>query len=599
GTHQVQATFDAGTARPYRIVDGIALDGTEAQAKSDPGCKYRISKSVVVLPSVTMVSCKDTITVRLDTICEVTLTGNDVLSGTYRCPEDFEVEIDRVNPPGNGPWSSPLIDTSDIGKTYGYRLVDAITGTSRCSGIVKIRNDQPPVLICPDDITIGCSEPFDIAHTGDVTIEYCLSVTKTVEDIVTENDFCENPRRLIQRRFKVVDNLGRQTSCVQKISVAVINLSDIVFPDNITISCDDSYGNPDATSPLYTGAPSINGYPVSESTLCDVLVTYDETRYESCGGSYGILRNWQVLNRCLPISPTNPRNDTQRIEVKDEGGPRFNCPTVATVSVDSAGCCSTNGLAPLIMSEGCSGIIDLVANVVSQTPQPGVPPLFTVTGFLVDFPGNNYQLADTMAVFPYLTCLPNGSSYIVTCTASDSCGNTSSCTYELKIGDLIEPVAKCKPFTQVNLPVSGMQTLTAVSFNNGSTDNCVASPGFKIRRTQGNACEPGVYFDDDIKLCCADIGDTVLAILRVYDVQIPSDTVSSTAFEGHYTDCQTRIFVTEQNKPVCTPPADATVACSDFNENLSVYGQAMVADECCVDTVIVSDNYSQFDTSCT
>jgi hypothetical protein len=51
------------------------------------------------------------------------------------------------------------------------------------------------------------------------------------------------------------------------------------------------------------------------------------------------------------------------------------------------------------MSEGCSGIIDLVANVVSQTPQPGVPPLFTVTGFLVDFPGNNYQQADTMAVF--------------------------------------------------------------------------------------------------------------------------------------------------------------------------------------------------------
>jgi hypothetical protein len=215
-----------------------------------------------------MVSCKDTITVRLDTICEVTLTGKDVLSGTYRCPEDFEVEIDRVNPPGNGPWSSPDIDTSDIGKTYGYRLVDAITGTSRCTGIVKVRNDQPPVLICPDDITIGCSEPFDIAHTGDVTIEYCLSVTKTVEDIVTENDFCENPRRLIQRRFKVLDNLGRQTSCVQKISVAVINLSDIVFPDNIAISCDDSYRNPDATSPSSTGAPSINGYPVSESTLC-------------------------------------------------------------------------------------------------------------------------------------------------------------------------------------------------------------------------------------------------------------------------------------------------------------------------------------------
>ncbi|MFN5238697.1 MAG: HYR domain-containing protein [Bacteroidota bacterium] len=600
GTHQVQSTFDAGSARPYRVVDGVALDGTEAQAKSDPGCQYRLSKSVVVLPAVSVVSCKDTVTVHLDTICEVTLTGEDVLLGTYRCPEDFLVNIDRVSPPGNGPWSSPDIDSSDIGNTYGYRLVDVITGTTKCSGIVKVRNDQPPVLICPDDITIGCSEPFDIAYTGDVEVEYCLSVTKTVEDIFTENDFCENPRRLIQRRFKIVDNQGRQTSCEQKISVAVINLSDIVFPDNITLSCDDNYGNPDATSPSSTGAPSINGYPVSESTLCDVLVTYDETRYESCGGSYGILRNWQVLNRCLPISPTNPRTDTQRIEVKDEGGPRFDCPTVATVSVDSAGCCSTNGLAPLIVSEGCSGIIDLVANVVAQNPQQGVPPLFTVTGFLVDFPGNNHQLADTMAVFPYLTCLPNGSSYIVTCTASDSCGNTSSCQYELKIGDLIEPVAKCSSFTQVNLPVSGTQTLTAVSFNNGSADNCAGtSLGFKIRRTQGNACEPAIYFDDDIKLCCADIGDTVQAIVRVYDLQVPSDTVSATAFDGHYTDCQTRIFVTELNKPVCTPPADATVACSDFNGNLSVYGQAMVADECCVDTVIVLANYSQFDTSCT
>ena len=205
-----------------------------------------------------------------------------------------------------------------------------------------------------------------------------------------------------------------------------------------------------------------------------------------------------------------------------------------------------------------------------------------------------------MAVFPYLNCLPNGSSYIVTCTASDSCGNTSSCQYELKIEDLVEPVAKCSTFTQVNLPVSGSQTLPAVSFNNGSADNCAGTnTGFKIRRSQGNACEPGVYFDDDIKFCCADIGDTVLALLRVYDVQIPSDTVSATAFEGHYTDCQTRIFVTEQNKPVCTPPANISVVCSDFNQDLSVYGQAVVADECCIDTVVTAANYSQFDTSCT
>jgi uncharacterized repeat protein (TIGR01451 family) len=50
--------------------------------------------------------------------------------------------------------------------------------------------------------------------------------------------------------------------------------------------------------------------------------------------------------------------------------------------------------------------------------------------------------------------------------------------------------------------------------------------------------------------------------------------------------------------PVCNPPASVTVTCEAFDPSLIAYGQGEATDNCCVDTVLVQTNLSDFDTLC-
>jgi hypothetical protein len=105
-------------------------------------------------------------------------------------------------------------------------------------------------------------------------------------------------------------------------------------------------------------------------------------------------------------------------------------------------------------------------------------------------------------------------------------------------------------------------------------------------------------FDDQLRVCCEDINDTLSVILRVYDVTVPAGQVGLDAYEPHYNDCMVSVFVEDKIKPVCTAPANVTVSCENFDPSLWAYGAGAGSDNCCVDTVTTSVNYAQFDTLC-
>jgi hypothetical protein len=218
---------------------------------------------------------------------------------------------------------------------------------------------------------------------------------------------------------------------------------------------------------------------------------------------------------------------------------------------------------------------------------------------LADFPGNNYWTPDTMAVFAFTQCLPVG-TYTVQYTAADACGNISTCAFTMTVADLTPPVAACDEFTQVSLGGNGESLVNAETFDDGSYDNC--SPvRFKVRRMVDGLCDQDTLedvFDDQLRVCCEDINDTISVILRVYDVTVPAGQVAVDAYEPHYNDCMVSVFVEDKIKPVCTAPANTTVSCENFDPSLWAYGAGAGSDNCCVDTVTTSVNYAQFDTLC-
>ncbi|HLP93001.1 MAG TPA: HYR domain-containing protein, partial [Saprospiraceae bacterium] len=592
GAHTIMATFDAGMAQPFLRVNGMVVEGSEAEALADPGCKQKITKVVNVVETPTALICDDLVYVAIDDDCQESLNPDEVLEGTYFCLDDYIVEVDKTLPYGNGPWVPADLNASDIGKQYQYRVV-RITGSANiCWGEIKIEDKILPSLDCPDDITIACSESTDLGHTGNVLVTDCSVYTTVVDDVFEDNGECGAPRGYIHRTWLVTDAWGNQSACSQRITLDAFELVHVVMPSDITVDCETAYLNTGATAPDVTGRPSINGAPIGQGGYCAASISFTDERFDICSGSYSIHRTWKVSHECLPLGPNNPVVHIQRIRVKDFGGPAFVCPPAVTVSTNPYECCATAALPKMIVSEGCSNISNLEAKVTGVNPLNGNIITFTVGGHLEDFPGNNYWNPDTLAVFDYTQCMPLG-DYTVQYKAQDDCSNISYCQFILTVADLTPPTVSCDQVTQVALTADGVAAIPAANLNDGTTDNCCLD-FFEVRRMDGGDCT-GTDFAPDVQFCCSDIGDTVMVVFRAWDCH------------GNSNDCMVSVLVEDKIKPACQPPANVSVNCENFDPSLWSYGIPDVLDNCCLDTNKVflgkiglthSANYALFDTVC-
>ncbi|MCB0577540.1 MAG: hypothetical protein KDC61_23465, partial [Saprospiraceae bacterium] len=523
GFYTITAIFDAGAATNSLVINGVQMNGSDAETVTDPGCKQPISKIVQVVGTPSTVVCNDFVNISLDADCEETILADDVLEGTYYCYDDYTVQLDKVPPMGNGPWVPAIVTAADIGKTYQFRVVHALDGNV-CWGTLKVEDKLAPALDCPTDITVTCNESTEIAHTGDTGIEDCSATTTVIDDNYVDNGLCADPRAILTRTWIVTDAWGNQSTCAQIITVVPFDLADVVFPANVTVNCESANLSQGAVDPDQTGRPSINGFPIGQGGLCSASINYTDEVYDICAGSYEILRTWKVRNTCLAVGADNPVEQTQVIQVLDLGGPQFDCPADVTVSTDPTSCCATAPLPDVIVSEGCSNIVSLEAKVTGTNPANGNVITFTVPGALSDFPGNNYWNPDTLAVFAYTQCLPQG-VYTVRYTAQDECGNTSTCEFNMTVADVIAPAVSCDEHTQVALSTNGVAVINASTFDDGTYDNCCLDI-FEARRMD-HIC--GDTLSDDfgptVEFCCDDINDTITVVFRAYDCS------------GNYNDC--------------------------------------------------------------
>ncbi|MFN4081510.1 MAG: hypothetical protein ACK4NS_11475, partial [Saprospiraceae bacterium] len=138
---------------PFTIVYEVA-----DAAGNTATCSFRITLNEFPNP-VTSLTCNDLVNVSLDASCQYVLGADQVLEGgPYRCYDDYIVEVNRVNNNNGGPWSSPVLGPSDIGKTYKVRVRDPLGGGNMCWGFVKIEDKLPPVLDCPT-ASLPCNLP--------------------------------------------------------------------------------------------------------------------------------------------------------------------------------------------------------------------------------------------------------------------------------------------------------------------------------------------------------------------------------------------------------------------------------------------------------
>ncbi len=351
-----------------------------------------------------------------------------------------------------------------------------------------------------------------------------------------------------------------------------------------------------------------SGVPNVKDLNCSYAVTYADQRLEVCAGIdkhsgpvFKILRTWTVINMCN----NQISQDVQIIKVLDRKGPTitfndddngnnipdeqenneqygdgdgYNDQLIANQFQSPQKPCGSNGLLDVpTFGDNCTG----VDRVRVLTPYGEALPVYDGSGSLI-----GYRVPS-----PYL---PKGVHEIIY-EAWDKCDNYTQAIKRVEVVDGIPPVAICREYTQIGLSSDVATAVSADLFDEGSYDNC-SSVYFKIRRMEKPDC-PGLskdrtHFNDEIHLCCTDVGDTVNVVLRVYDVDPGLGSVTQNQFRNNSNECMIQILVEEKVGPTCVPPADVWANCNDFPDNLDYndvatlqqyFGAAIANDNCSAD----------------
>ncbi|MEZ4965899.1 MAG: HYR domain-containing protein [Saprospiraceae bacterium] len=552
--------------------------------------------------------CNNLVQVSLDGDCASEVTPDMVLEGGG-CPNgvlQVQAKINNVWVPASGNF---IASAANINQTIQVRVRDLVSG-NMCWGYIHVEDKLAPVLSC-ENINLNCAvttyspdyllNELGFSQAYPVVDDNCGSFSLTFVD--TWNDLtCSGSinglsdiSAYVKRVWTAVDQSGNQGSCTQFIYFERRHVTQIQLPSDITVGCE----NP-VTTPSATGVPYVlefgQQFPVYPSnTFCELNATYSDQLLPICDGTYKILRTWTIYDWCLPTTPnppsTNPLYHIQIIKVEDNSGPVIDCPVDMTVNTNPWDCESDFDLPDVVVTDNCSRLESIEAKWTAN----GVG--YSLTGSFSNFPGNNLWDPDTLGVLGYAQNLPIGvteMTYIIT----DNCGNSSVCTFNITVADDTPPTAACDQHTQVSLGVSGMALVNASTFDDGSYDNCSPDVYFKARRMDTSACQDNNMFFDQVKFCCEDVGDTIMVIFRVYDVPVPAGPVDLDYEEWHSNDCMVEVYVDDKLKPTCTPPAHVTVSCEAFDPSLWAYGTATATDNCCIDTITVSNNFNLFDTLC-
>lgn len=463
-----------------------------------------------------------------------------------------------------------------IGQTFSVKVIDTLSGLA-CTGYITIADNLAPVISDCTDQTVTCLQDLSTASLGypDVTDNCSDVLLWTVVDSIEQRDCLSDTAAVIERTFVATDGTGLRDTCVQQITVMRARADSVVFPADVVLGCDNPFIQPDST-----GWPTLDSLLVQGGGYCGFTVEYTDDTLDVCSArDFVISREWTVTEDCSGYTRTH----NQTIQVRDNVKPVITCPAPIVVPNDPQRCYATVVLPQATATDNCSNI--KLIKAVASYGQSGYAPHATV---------------------------PIG-QHTVTYTAIDSCGNAASCTVQLEVRDTEAPTAVCEDETIVSLPGAGVAYVNAVTFDDGSNDNCVSQVFFKAVRMDAGGCDNGngddssapgyqEWFDDKVLFCCEDIDNgPVMVRLRVYDRNPGAGPVNPTRelpggdLYGRFTECMTLVTIKDALPPMfVTCPPSATVDCSISLDNLSMFGSPLVTDNCGF-TLDLQENIQQDD----
>lgn len=425
--------------------------------------------------------------------------------------------------------------------------------------------------------------------------------------------------KVVKRTYSAKDKYGNIGTCSHTISFKRPKFIDQVYPDDVVFAC--SYNNlkskptdsvaifqigdiAGVTLPAgYNGPwfdangnphPNVSGRPRPQSCT-SYSVNYTDMRIDDiCGsgnGAFAVRRTWKVYDGCV----NRAEEHQQYIAVQDITRPTIATVNDFTISTPPNSCTSSITLPKPVVSDDCtsSSDIDIVYEMFSNST-------LTIPAGNPSATGPN--VFDNVEPSPVVNNAGTITEqwYYVKYTATDKCGNTTTAVGRFKVTDLIPPTAVCAPLVKVSLGSDGTAMVEAQEFDRGSKDNCFGISKMQVWRVDDSDCvvedynKNGKLVDevdkdgdgsadypefeyynhpqDKVKFCCADIGDTIMVMFRVWDYSPVRGTNSFRRTERNYdygvgsrgnvNVCMSRVVVEDKIAPVVWTE-DTTAICAD------------------------------------
>ena len=377
--------------------------------------------------------------------CTFTVTLKDITPPSITCPANMTVAAD-ANCAGvvgaHSPASvsdnctaNPLVTQSPAPTTAlsGHNDVETVTltaddgngNTASCSFTVTLKDVTPPAIICPANMTVAADANCAgvVGSHAPVSVSDNCAANPTVTQAPPPSTVLSGHNDVETVTLTADDGNGNTASCTFTVTLKDVTPPSITCPANMTVAADAN-----CSGVVGSHAP----VAVSDNCNANPTVTQSPAPSTVLSGHNDV----ETVTLTANDGNGNTASCTFTVTLKDITPPTITCPANSTLSAD-ANCSSLLGsYTPVSVGDNCT------ANpTVTQTP-----PATTVLNGHNDFE-------------------------VVTLTADDGNGNTTSCTFTVTLKDVTAPTVVCKPVTAA-LNAAGMATITTGDVYQSGADNC-------------------------------------------------------------------------------------------------------------------------------
>ncbi len=453
------------------------------------------------------ITCKNYL-VRLNAAGSFTMNANDSIIASDNCGV---TNLRFILPPSVAEVGSVSVNCSRIGVNPLTLVAYDAAGNRRfCSVSLTVRDSLPPVPVCQTNVNAHLNalgsvvvngSQLNNGSTDNCTIGALLNfqINGGTSQTYTCANLGANPARLI-----VVDQRGNRDSC------------------NTTVTVID-------TMPPVASCQNITAFVSSNGSVTIPATAINNASTDNCtaAGSLAFLIDGAATRQftCAQVGSTLPAV----LRVTDLQGNFSTCS--ANVSV-------ADTVRPTALCQNVTAYVNSAGTVTVAPSQVNNASTDNCTAS-----GALSLLLNGSATGVTFSCASIGAPQAVVLTVTDAQTNSATCTSNVTVLDTISPIPHCRNTITAFLTAAGNVTVTAVSLDSASTDNC----GITNRLINGAASQ--IY-------TCAQVNTTQVATLRVQDAA------------GRFAECPTNVLIRDIVRPVAR--------CRDRTVALNASGNATI-----------------------